>query len=142
VARLRTLQGVYVFDLLGHRITTHCGYKSVTKRHRYRRPSREHHVIPNHIQNQWNEITPLAIVVSDLTMIRHVVKQVEWVFVLDTFNNEISASALATRPGDLRPLLSLFESTSAQKKRNPPPHVASHRSRGRVFQPRLTTNSD
>jgi transposase InsO family protein len=115
-ARLRTLQGVYVSDLLVHRITKHYGYQSVTKRHRYRRPSREHHVIPNHIQNQWNATKPLEIVVSDMTMIRHMGKQVEWVFVLDTFNNEIIASALASRPGDPRPYFECLDQLHHKRK--------------------------
>ena len=45
----------------------------------------------------------MDIVVSDMMMIRHMGKQVEWVFVLDTFNNEILAFTLATRPSDFRP---------------------------------------
>jgi putative transposase len=95
-ARLRTVTGVQVSDVLVHRITKHYGYQSATKRHRYRRPRQEHHIVPNHIQNQWTATKPLEIVVSDMTMIRHMGKQVEWVFVLDTFNNEIIASALAS----------------------------------------------
>jgi putative transposase len=76
-ARLSAIQGFTVSDLLVHRITKHYGYRSVTKRHQYRRPSREHLVVPNHIHNQWNATKPLEIVVSDMTIMRHMGKQVE-----------------------------------------------------------------
>ena len=48
-----------------------------SKRHRYRRPSQEHHIVPNRIQNQWTETKPLEFVASDKRMIRHMGKQVE-----------------------------------------------------------------
>ena len=57
-------------------------------------------MVPNHIQNQWNATKPLEIVVSYMTIIHHMGRQVERVFVLDTFNNEIIAFALATRTRD------------------------------------------
>jgi putative transposase len=134
-ARLRTLTGVQVSDLLVHRITKHYGYQSVTKRHRYRRPRQEHHIVPNHIQNQWTATKPLEIVVSDMTMIRHMGKQVEWVFVLDTFNNEIIASALASRPGDPRPYFACLDQLHRKRKGIHHPTVL-HTDQGAVYSSR------
>jgi hypothetical protein len=56
------------------------------------------------------------IIASKMTMIPHMGKQVEWVFVLDTFNNEIIASALATRPGDSRPYFACLNQLHRKKK--------------------------
>jgi transposase InsO family protein len=92
------------------------GYQSVTKRHRYRRPLQEHHIVANRIQTQWTATKPLEIVDSDMTMIRRMGKQVEWVFKLDTFNIEIIASALASRPGDPRPYFVLLDQLHRKRK--------------------------
>jgi putative transposase len=122
-ALLRTLTGVHISDLLVQRITKHDRYQSVTKRHRYRyrRPGQEHHIVPNRIQNQWTATKPMEIVVSDMTMIRHMGKQMEWVFVLDTFNNEIIASALASRLGDPRPYFECLVQLHHKRKESTTP---------------------
>jgi transposase InsO family protein len=72
--------------------------------------------VPNRIQNQLTATKPLEIVVSDVTMILHMGKQVEWVYVLDTFNNEIIASALATRPGDPCPYFACLDHLHRKRK--------------------------
>ena len=51
-----------------------------------------------------------------MTMIRHMGKSVEWVFVLGTFNNEIIASALASRPGDPRPYFECLDQLLRKRK--------------------------
>lgn len=102
-AVVRNETGLLFSDNLAHKCCKLAGIRSKARHYRYRRPGAEHIAYPNMVAGNWNAKRPLELVVSDMTCIRHKGKLHEWVYMLDTFNNEIIASHLARRPGDPRP---------------------------------------
>ena len=68
-----------------------------------------------------------------MTMIRHMGKLVEWVFVLDNFNNEIIVSALASRLGDPRHCLECLIQLHQKRKESTACPTMLHNNQGSVY---------
>ena len=101
VVRLQT--GWLFSDNLAHKCCKQAGIRSKARHYRYHRPGAEHITYPNTAAGKWNAKRPMELVVSDMTCIKHKGTLYEWVYMLDTFNNEIIASHLARRPSDPKP---------------------------------------
>lgn len=102
-AIIRAQTGWLFSDNLAHKCCKLAQIRSKARNYRYRRPGTEHITYPNRVNGNWNTNGPLELVVSDMTCLKHKGKVHEWVYMLDTFNNEIIASHLARRPGDPKP---------------------------------------
>lgn len=76
---------------------------------------RENTFYPNTVAGKWNAKRPLELVVSDMTILKHKGKLHEWVYVLDTFNNEIISHHLGRRHGDPRPYYQCLEDLKQKK---------------------------
>ncbi len=121
-------------DNLAHRCCKQAGIHSKARHYRYRRPGGEHIAYPNMVAGNWNAKQPLKLIVSDMTCIRHKGKLHEWVYMLDTFNNEIIASHLARRQGDPRPYYQCLEDLKQKKDEQTP--VTLHTDQGAVYSSR------
>lgn len=90
-------------DHLVHKCCQSAGITSKAKHYRQWSPGKEHHLYENKIRGKWNAKRPLEIVVSDMTVLKNKDKHYEWTYFLDTFNNEIIASHLSAKLGDIKP---------------------------------------
>jgi putative transposase len=90
-------------DHLVHQCCKEIQIRSKARRPRYVKSGAEHRIYPNRIKSHWNAKGPLEVVVSDMTYLKCRGKTYEWVYLLDTFNNEILSSHLAQRKGDPKP---------------------------------------
>lgn len=90
-------------DNLAHNCCKQAHIRSKARHYCYKRPGAEHIIYPNSIKGNWNAERPMQVVASDMTCLKHKGKLYEWVYMLDTFNNEIISSHLAARHGDPKP---------------------------------------
>ncbi len=108
-AVIRKDTGWVFSDHLVHVCAKAAGIKSEAKHYQIRKTGEESLLYPNQIQGWWNAKGPLEIVVSDMTELRNKGRRYEWTYILDTFNNEIIASALTPNHGDPRPYFQCLE---------------------------------
>lgn len=111
---VRTQTGWLFSDNLAHKCCKLAGIRSALRRPKYVNPGAEHAVYPNIVRGKWNASRPLELVVSDMTRLKHKGKWYEWVYILDTFNNEIISHHLARRTGDTKPY---FDCLNALKQK-------------------------
>ena len=92
-----------------------CSIRSKIHHYKYKKTGRENTFYPNTVAGKWNAKRPLELVVSDMTILKHKGKLHEWVYVLDTFNNEIISHHLGRRHGDPRPYYQCLEDLKQKK---------------------------
>lgn len=85
-----------------------------------KKTGRENTFYPNTVAGKWKAKRPLELVVSDMTILKHKGKLHEWVYVLDTFNNEIISHHLGRRHGDPRPYYQCLEDLKQKKDEQMP----------------------
>lgn len=107
---IRNQTGWIFSDNLAHKCCKQAGITSKARRWRsYRRSGDMHAIHPNRVNGNWNAKRPLELLVSDMTCLWHNGKIHEWVYILDTFNNEIISHHLAIRLGDTSPYFKCLE---------------------------------
>lgn len=129
---IRTDTGWLFSDNLAHKCCKQAGICSKTKRYRYRKPGAEHVVFPNRVNGNRNAKRPLELVVSDMTCIPHKGKLYEWVYLLDTFNNEILSHYLARWSGDTYPYYACLDDLKQKMDEQSLP-VTLHTDQGSVY---------
>lgn len=82
----------------------------------------------------------MQIVASDMTNIRHRGINYEWVYLLDTFNNEIITHALSQKRGENKPYYQCLEVLSKKAKEQNFP-VILHTDQGSVYPSRAFTQA-
>lgn len=102
-------------DNLVHKCCRQCSIRSKIHHYKYKKTGRENTFYPNTVAGKWNAKRPLELVVSDMTILKHKGKLHEWVYVLDTFNNEIISHHLGRRHGDPRPYYQCLEDLKQKK---------------------------
>lgn len=129
VIRLQT--GWLFSDNLAHKCCKQTGIRSKARRYTYRKPGAEHIIYPNTVKGNWNATKPLELVVSDMTCLWHKGKIHEWVYMLDTFNNEIISHHPASRLGDTKPYFLCLEDLKQKMDERTAPTVL-HTDQGSV----------
>ena len=127
--------GWMVSNYLVHKCCQDLGIKSRTKHYHYNNSGEEHIRYPNRVRGQWNATKPLELVVSDMTCINSKGKHYEWTYLLDTFNNEIIASHVSDRQGDIRPYYACLNDLKQMIKEQTTPTVL-HTDQGAVYSSR------
>ena len=133
VVRLET--GWIFSDNLAHKCCKHAHIRSKARHYRHKTPGTEHLLYPNKVNGNWNAQRPLELVVSDMTCLRHKGKLHEWVYVLDTFNNEIVSHSLARQQGDTQPYYACLEGL-IQKLDEQICQVVLHTDQGNIYSSR------
>lgn len=118
-------------DNLAHKCCKYAHIRSKTKRG-HSNKGEEHDQYPNCINGNWNAKRPLEIVVSDMTVINHKGVRWEWVYMLDTFNNQIVASAVTRKRGSSLPYYKCLEILAEKTKEQTYP-VTLHTDQGSVY---------
>lgn len=113
---IRKDTGWFFSDLLAHKCAKAAGIKSKARCRHKKKPGKESIIYPNQILGWWNASRPLEIVVSDMTEVKNNGITYEWTYVLDTFNNEIIASALSSKKGDPKPYFQCLDQLKAKIK--------------------------
>jgi len=131
---IRNETGWLFSDNLAHKCCKQAGIRSKTRHYRYRRPGAEHVIFPNTVAGNWNAKRPLELVVSDMTCLKHKGKLHEWVYMLDTFNNEIIASHLGRRLGDPKPYYQCLDDLKQKTDEQMP--TILHTDQGAVYSSR------
>lgn len=132
---IRKETGWIFSDNLVHKCCKYSGIKSKARHYRYRKPGEEHIIYPNRIRGQWNASKPLEIVASDMTYIKYRGHLYQWVYMLDTYNNEIISHHLSTNESDRRPYFSCLEDLKKKLKEQTDP-VVLHTDQGSVYSSR------
>jgi len=122
-------------DNLAHKCCKQAGIRSKARRRPCVNPGATHVRYPNQVNGNWNANKPLELVVSDMTYLRHKGKLHEWVYVLDTFNNEIISHHLAKRHGDTAPYFKCLEDLKQKMDEQTHPLVL-HTDQGSVYSSR------
>ncbi|WP_077850068.1 hypothetical protein [Clostridium puniceum] len=65
---------------------------------------------------QWHAKKPLEIVASDMTKIRQGNIMYKWIYILDTFNNEIISHHISTKDRDKKPYYKCLEDLKINEK--------------------------
>lgn len=121
-------------DNLVHKCCRQCSIRSKIHHYKYKKTGRENTFYPNTVTGKWNAKRPLELVVSDMTILKHKGKLHEWVYVLDTFNNEIISHHLGRRHGDPRPYYQCLEDLKQKKDEQMP--TILHTDQGAVYSSR------
>ena len=138
LAQLVRNETVWVFsNNLAYKCCKYAHIRSKTGRGRSNK-GEEHKQFPNVINGNWNTKRPMEIVVSDMTAIKHRGIKWEWVYMLDTFNNQIIASALTKKKGDPIPYYKCLETLMEKTKEQAYP-VILHTDQGSVYSSRVFT---
>jgi len=124
---------------LAHKCCKQAGIYSQARRVRkYRKPGEESVKFRNLVAGRWNAKEPLQIVTSDMTMFKCNNKWYEWTLLIDTFNNEIIAHSVSTKPGDTKPYyhcLNVLQQLSLKTKKQGSP-ITYHTDQGAVYSSR------
>jgi len=131
---VRNETGWVFSDNLAHKCCKYANIKSKTGRGRSNK-GEEHEQYPNIINSKWKAKRPMEIVVSDMTVIKHKGVKWEWVYMLDTFNNQIVASALTRKKGSSIPYYKCLETLIEKTKEQTYP-VILHTDQGSVYSSR------
>lgn len=134
-ALVRQQTGWMVSDVLVHKCAHTLGIKSKAHHYQFRKSGLEHLRYKNEVQGQWIARKPLEIVVSDMTILRNRNTKFEWTYILDTFNNEIIASSLSSKMGDIKPYHDCLNQLIHQIKGVPYPTIF-HTDQGAVYSSR------
>lgn len=134
-AVVRNQTGWLFSDNLVHKCCKQAGLHSKARCRACVRPGAEHIRYPNTVNGNWNATRPMELVVSDMTCLWHKGKLHEWVYMLDTFNNEILSHHLARRPGDTKPYFLCLEDLTNKKDEQTSPTVL-HTDQGSVYSSR------
>lgn len=138
---IRNETGWVFSDNLAHKCCKEAGIKSTARKTYHHTRGRESERYPNVISGNWNATKPLEIVVSDMTELKtrkH--GRIEWTYMLDTYNNEIIASALSTRHADPRPYFKCLDILIEKTKEQKAP-VILHTDQGAVYSSRAFRNA-
>lgn len=130
----RNKTGWLFSDNLAHQCCKYAGIKAQINHYNWKRPmmGQEHRRFPNSVRGHWNASKPLEIVVSDMTVIKHKGKRYEWVYLLDTFNNEIISSHISHVMGDRRSYFRCLEDLMEKIKEQKEP-VTFHTDQGSIY---------
>ena len=131
-AVVRKNTGWLFTDNLAHKCCKFAGIKSRTRHYKWRKIGEEHHSFRNEICGNWNASRPLEIVVSDMTMLAMKGERREWIYMLDTFNNEIISSHLGRTIGDPKPYYECLEDLIKKTKEQTAP-VTLHTDQGAIY---------
>lgn len=131
---IRAQTGWLFSDNLAHKCCKQAGIRSKARHYRYQRPGAEHLVYPNKVNGNWNAKRPLELIVSDMTCLKHKGRWHEWVYILDTFNNEIISHHLARKPGDTKPCFQCLDDLKQKIDEQTP--VVLHTDQGSVYSSR------
>nr|WP_242861873.1 IS3 family transposase [Christensenella timonensis] len=129
---LRCQTGWSFSDKLAHKCCKQAGIRSVLRRPKYVNSGVEHNTYPNMVKGNWNAKRPLELVVSDMTRLRHKGKWYEWVYILDTFNNEILCHHLARRMGGTKPYFKCLDDLKQRMQEHSDP-VILYTDQGSVY---------
>ena len=132
---IRNETGWIFSDHLAHVCAKAAGIRSKARRRKSVKPGLEHHVYKNEVQGYWNASQQLEIVVSDMTVLRNKGNSWEWTYILDTFNNEIIASSVSSKRGDIKPYFDTLEQLKTKLKGAEHP-VILHTDQGAVYSSR------
>jgi len=121
-------------DNLVHRCCKDAHIRSKTRHYRYKKTGTEHILYSNKVKGNWNAKRPLELVVSDMTCLTYKGKLYEWVYMLDTFNNEIISSHLAKRRGDPKPYFRCLDDLKQRIDEQRP--VILHTDQGAIYSSR------
>lgn len=101
---VRNQTGWIFSDNLAHKCCKHAQIKSQARNYKYPKSGGEEHVLfPNIVAGKWNASRPMELIASDMTCLKHRDKLYQWTYFLDTFNNEIIASSITSKSGDVKP---------------------------------------
>ena len=135
-ALIREETGWVFSDNLAHKCCKMAGIKSTARKTYWKTKGQEHIEFPNKVSGNWNANKPMEIIVSDMTMLNNKYSgKIEWTFVLDTYNNEIIASALSNKVGDTAPYFKCLEKV-IEKAKEQTHHVTLHTDQGSVYSSR------
>ena len=131
-AKIRKDTGWVFSDNLAHKCCKIENIKSQARKHKYRKPGHEHLVFTNIVRGNWNPTTPLELVVSDMTILKHHGISYEWTYMIDAFDNSIIASHVSKRKGDIRPYYECLRDLKGLTKKKTTPTVL-HTDQGAVY---------
>ena len=137
---IRSKTDLHFSDNLAHKCCKQAGIRSKARRSPYRKPGDGHVLHPNRVDGNWNANRPLELVASDMTCLWHKGKRHEWVYMLDTFNNEIISHHLARRPGDTSPYFMCLDDLKQKMDEHTTPLVL-HTDQGSVYSSRAFTKA-
>lgn len=132
---IREQTGWIFSDHLAHVCAKAAKIRSKARRPKSAHPGLEHNVFKNEIQGIWNARKPLEVVVSDMTVLHNHGISWEWTYMIDTFNNEIIASAISKKKGDIKPYFDTLEQLKTKIKGAEHP-VILHTDQGAVYSSR------
>ena len=121
-------------DNLAHKCCKYAGIKARIRHYNWKgkKYGEENKQFPNVVNGRWNAETPLQLIASDMTVIKHKGKSYEWTYLLDTFNNEIISSHISSKQGDRRPYFSCLNDLIDKTKEQKAP-VTLHTDQGTVY---------
>lgn len=134
-ALIRNQTGWIFSDHLAHMCAKAAGIRSKARKPKSIAIGTEHKVFKNEVQGFWNAAKPLEIVVSDMTVLRNKGIPWEWTYILDTFNNEIIASSLSPKRGDIKPYFETLDQLKIIIKGAEQP-IILHTDQGSVYSSR------
>lgn len=133
---IRKETGWVFSDNLVHKCCKFAGIKAKGRKTYHYHKGEEHVKFPNTVAGQWTATRPMEIVVSDMTILKTKNgTKYEWTYILDTFNNEIIASSLSPKTGDVKPYFDCLKSLVQKAKEQTLP-VVLHTDQGSVYSSR------
>jgi len=139
-ARIRTKMDLVFSDHLIHLCCKHLRVASKARKYASASAGTEHVRFQNIVANNWNADKPMQIVASDMTTIHHRGMNYEWVYVLDTYNNEIIAHSLSDKQVSSRPYYQCLEALKRKTKEQISP-VILHTDQGSVYSSQAFTQA-
>lgn len=123
-------------DNLAHQCCKHARMIAKGRKTYRHNRGKEHVRFSNAVNGKWNASRPMEIVVSDMTVLKNKKGgKYQWIYILDTFNNEIIASSLSWREGDRKPYFDCVN-TLVQKVKEQTLPVVLHTDQGSVYSSR------
>ena len=133
---IRRETGWVFSDNLAHQCCKYANIKAKGRRTYKYHKGEEHVKFPNMVAGQWTATRPMEIVASDMTVLKTKNgTKYEWTYILDTFNNEIIASSLSKKPGDVKPYFDCLKEL-VQKAKEQTALVVLHTDQGSVYSSR------
>lgn len=130
---IRNETGWIFSDNLAHKCCKEAGIRSTARKTYHYNKGKESVKFPNKVCGNWNASRPMEIVVSDMTVLKTKNQgRVEWTYILDTYNNEIIASSLAKREGDVKPYFNCLNTLVEKSKEQTSP-ITLHTDQGSVY---------
>ena len=130
---IRNETGWIFSDNLAHKCCKEAGTRSTARKTYHYNKGKENIKYPNKICGNWNASRPMEIVVSDMTVLKSKKQgRVEWTYILDTYNNEIIASSLSKREGDVKPYFNCLNTLVEKAKEQTSP-ITLHTDQGSVY---------